>query len=98
LEFRRVLFRSWAKGDLGFYYRQFDEVQPWPGGTMYAGGGGQVHLTYADKVKLYGLSYERTFSTLSTGFEVSYRTDTALASAFTKDRKSVVYGKGARGN
>lgn len=89
---------DWARGDLGFYYRQFDEVQPWPGGTMYADGGGQVHLTYADKVKLYGISYERTFSTLSTGFELSYRTDTALASAFSNGQPGEFYSEGARGN
>lgn len=89
---------QWAGGDIGFYYRQFDEVQPWSGGSIYAGGGGEVHLTYADKVRLYGLSYERTFGTLSTGFEVSYRTDTALASAFSNGQVGVPYTKGATGD
>src|SRR5439155_3863650 len=30
---------QWAGGDLGFYYRQFDDVQPWAVADIYAGGG-----------------------------------------------------------
>ncbi|WP_275629580.1 DUF1302 family protein [Pseudomonas sp. 273] len=89
---------EWAGGDLGFYYRQFDEVQPWSGGTIYAGGGGEVGLNYADKVRLYGISYERTFGALSTGLELSYRTNTALNSAFSNGQPGVPYREGARGN
>jgi hypothetical protein len=89
---------EWAGGDMGFFYRQFDEVQPWSGGSIYAGGGGEVHLNYAEKNRLYGFSYERTFGALSTGFEVSYRTDTALNSAFSNGQVGVPYREGARGN
>ncbi|HSV70702.1 MAG TPA: DUF1302 family protein [Methylibium sp.] len=88
---------KWAGGDLGFYYRQFDDVHPWALGDAYATGGGRVHLEYAEKSKLYGLSYERTFGLLSTGFELSYRTDTALTSAFFNGSVAP-YTKGATGN
>jgi len=70
---------AWAKGDLGFYYRVFDEVHPWP---TAGDPSGRVALNYAEKTKLFGLSYERTFGTISTGFEASYRKDTALMSSF----------------
>jgi hypothetical protein len=89
---------EWAKGDLGFYYRQLDDVQPWSTGSVDAAGGGSVALNYAEKTKLVGLSYERTFGTLSTGFEVSYRKDTALMSAFSNGLVGVPYKEGATGD
>ena len=89
---------AWAGGDLGFYYRQFDEVQPWPLADIGAAGGGAVHLSFADKVKLVGMSYERTFGTISTGFEVNYRKNTALASALTNGIPGVPTNEGARGD
>jgi hypothetical protein len=70
---------EWAKGDIGFYYRVFDEVHPWP---TAGDPSGRVALNYAEKTKLYGISYERTFGTISTGWELSYRQDTALMSSF----------------
>lgn len=89
---------EWAKGDLGFYYRQFDDVHPWATGSINASGGGNVSLNYAEKTKLFGVSYERTFGTLSTGFEMSYRKDTALMSAFSNGLVGVPYTKGATGD
>jgi hypothetical protein len=71
---------EWAGGDLGFYYRQFDDVHPWVLLDANPGGGGSVNLRYAEHVKLYGLSYERTFGPASTALEVSYRKGTALNS------------------
>lgn len=95
---------DWAGGDLGFYYREFDEVQPWPLAD-FNGAGFDAHLSYADKVKLFGVSYERTFGTISTGFEVNYRKNTALGSAFgdvggvfTKTGFTALTPEGARGN
>jgi hypothetical protein len=70
---------GWAAGDLGFYYRQFDDVQPW---ALLAPGTVNVQSVYAQKSKLIGLSYEHTFGTTSTGFEMSYRKDTALSTGF----------------
>jgi hypothetical protein len=89
---------EWAGGDIGFYYRQFDDVQPWATADIYAGGGGEVHQTFAQKSKLYGVSYERTFGPLSTGWELSYRTNTALNSAFSNGLVGVPYREGARGD
>lgn len=88
---------EWAKGDIGFYYRVFDDVHPWSTGYLLADHG-QIALNYAQKSKLYGLSYERTFGTISTGYEVSYRQDTALNSAFFGKPFGQVYSKGASGD
>ena len=89
---------KWAGGDLGFYYRQLDEVQPWPLADIGAAGGGALHLSFAEKVKLFGISYERTFGTVSTGFEVNYRKNTALSSALTNGIPGVPTTEGAKGN
>ncbi|WP_186300324.1 DUF1302 domain-containing protein [Denitromonas ohlonensis] len=89
---------EWAGGDLGFYYRQLDEVHPWALADISATGGGRLHLSYAQKVKLFGLSYERSFGLLSTGFEASYRQDTALNSALTNGIPGVPTTEGATGD
>jgi hypothetical protein len=85
----------WAGGDLAFYYRQFDDVHPWAL-LDQQGTSGRLHLEYARKTKLLGLSYERTFGLLSTGLEVSYRKDTALSSALAAGL--VNYNTGATGD
>ncbi|WP_298221970.1 DUF1302 domain-containing protein [Acidocella sp.] len=73
---------DWAEGDIGFYYRVLDEAHPWllldP--AAMAAGKVQVDQQYAQKVKLYGMSYEHTIGNLSTGYELSYRQGTALNS------------------
>lgn len=72
---------AWAKGDIGLYYRVLDDPHPWALFDINASAtGGSVHLDYAQKVKLFGASYERTFGSVSTGFEVSYRQNTGLNS------------------
>ena len=81
----------WANGELGFYYRQFDDVHPW---EMFSSDFSNIHLAYAEKSKLYGLSYETAIASISTCFEVSYRKDTALQSLFS----SFINGEGATGN
>lgn len=87
---------EWAQGDLGFYYRQFDEVHPWTMLDANAGGPGRLGFAsrYADNVKLFGFSYERVFGPASTGLEISYRKDTALQSGVG----SGVETKGATGD
>lgn len=89
---------EWAKGALGFYYRQFDEVHQWPLADIAATGGGALHLSYAEKVKLLGLSYERTFGKVSTGWEASYRQNSALNSALTNGIPGVPTTEGAKGD
>ncbi|MES2258588.1 MAG: DUF1302 family protein [Pseudomonadota bacterium] len=87
-----------AGGDLGFYFRQFDDVQPWASADIGAAGGGAIHQVFAQKSQLFGLSYERTFGPFSTGFELSYRKKTALNSAFTNGMPGVPYTAGATGD
>jgi hypothetical protein len=70
---------EWAHGDLGFYYRQFDEVDPWA--ALVNPATGDLQSTFARKAKLWGISYERTFGLTSTAFELNQRYDTALNSA-----------------
>jgi hypothetical protein len=70
-------------GNIGFYLRQFDEVMPWI--PMFqispAGVPTNYHLAYAQKTKLVGISLDASIASVSTGFELSYRKDTALSSA-----------------
>lgn len=89
---------EWAHGDLGFYYRQFDEVQPSAFVDLYAGGGGRVHQEFVENAKLYGVSYEVNLGPVSTGLEVSYRQDTGLSSALLNNQPGVPYNKGATGD
>ena len=72
----------WAQGTIGFYYRHFDEVQPWSLIDFpTAKSSGNYHLAYNRNVRLYGMSYEHTFGNISSGFEVSYKQHTGLASS-----------------
>ncbi len=89
---------EWLQGDLGFYYRQFDDVQPSLFLDMNASGGGNLHQEFAEKTKLYGVSYEGNFGPVSTGIEVSYRQDTGLASALVNGVPGTSYKKGATGD
>ncbi|QGZ31195.1 DUF1302 domain-containing protein [Stutzerimonas stutzeri] len=88
---------EWAQGDLGFYFRQFDEVQPSAFLDVYANGTGRVHQEFVEKVKLYGFSYETNLGPVSTGIEFSYRQDTGLASPISNGQTGV-YDKGATGD
>ncbi len=63
-------------GELGFYYRKFDDRYP----TM-VGGPAYMYNAYAQDVKLYGLSLSRLVGSVSLGAELSRREGTALASA-----------------
>lgn len=89
---------QWSDGDIGFYYRVFDEVHPWPLVDVGAAGGGVLHTSYAKKAKMLALSYERTFGTVSTGFEASYRKNTGLNSALTNGIPGVATREGAKGD
>lgn len=88
---------QWLAGRLGFYYRQLDETQSWQLGEVYPTGGGTVQLTYAEHVKLYGISYETNVGGASLGLEANYRKDTALQSAFVNGGVGP-YREGARGD
>lgn len=60
-------------GDVGFYYRKFDDRYP----TMVVGSTGLFN-DYAKDVKLYGVSLSRLIGSVSVGAEISRREGTAL--------------------
>jgi len=74
--FRVTWSPEWVKGDLGFYLRHFDESSA---AAIIDPVKGDFHLAFNRNVTLYGMSYERAFGPISTGFEVSYRHHQALA-------------------
>lgn len=72
-----------GQSTIGFYYRQFDEKQPWvpllkidPTSPLPA----DYHLAYARGTQLLGLSYVTGIGAVSVGAELSYRKNTALNS------------------
>ena len=73
----------WLRGTLSAVYRRFDETQPWAPlmATDATGVPTSYHLAYAQKVDMFGLSLEKQLGTFSTGFEATYRKNTALGSA-----------------
>lgn len=86
-------------GNFSAYYRKFDELQPWVlFGVDPVSGVSNYHLSYNRGVQLFGLSAEVGIGSASTGFEVSYRHNTALNSV-TGPLPSDLAGKsGARGD
>lgn len=93
---------AWAEGTFGFYYRVFDETQPWPvvltiapPSQLPAG----YHQAYAEDTRMYALSYSTTIGTVSVGSELSYRKDAALNSISSFAATGDLYGvEGARGD
>lgn len=84
------------RGTLGIYYRRLDETIPWL--LIGVTPAPNYHLSYADGVDLYGLSLDKQIGPFSTGFEVSYRQNTAFSSG-TGPLPSDLAGKeGARGD
>lgn len=66
-------------GTIGLYYREFDDRNPHM--MMGVDGNGLfMHNTYAEDVKLYGISYARLVGAVSVGAEISRREGTALTS------------------
>lgn len=68
-----------TEADMGFYYRQFDEVDPWT--ALINPTTGHLQQTFARKAKLIGFSLEKSFGLVSTGLEINQRRGTALNSA-----------------
>ena len=86
-------------GTLAAYYRHFDEVQPWA--PLFAVDGNQqtrYHLAYAKGVDMFALSLDKPIGVYSTGFELSYRRDTALNSAAGPLPSDLTGSEGARGD
>ncbi|MGY2488434.1 DUF1302 domain-containing protein [Cupriavidus sp. CP313] len=71
-----------AGGNIGFHYRRLDEAQPWVlFGADPATGAPNYHLSYNQGAQLFGISAEAGLGIVSSGFEISYRHNTALNSA-----------------
>jgi hypothetical protein len=70
---------SWAVADMGFYFRQFDEVDPWT--ALINPETGALQSRFAQHAKLVGFSLSKSFGLVSTGLELNTRFDTALQSA-----------------
>jgi Protein of unknown function (DUF1302) len=86
-------------GTLGFYYRRFDETQPWVlFGVNPATGALNYHLSYAQGTQLYGISLDKSVGSVSSGFEISYRQNTALNSATGPLPTDLSGRSGPRGN
>jgi len=73
---------AWMSGGMGFYYRHFDETQPWAPLMNFSASGIPIeyHQSYNRGVQLFGYSLDTTIGDVGTGFEVSYRHNTALNS------------------
>ncbi|CAM2169621.1 DUF1302 family protein [Paraburkholderia sacchari] len=86
-------------GTLGFYYRNLTETSPWVLlGVNPASGATNYHLAYASNVHLYGVSLDQQIGDYSTGFEVSYRHNTALNSGLGPLPGDLAGTQGARGD
>lgn len=70
---------EWVGGDLGFYYRQFDEVDPWL--ALVNPATGYLQNIPNQKAKLFGISFEKGWGLISTGWEINRRSHTALNTA-----------------
>jgi hypothetical protein len=70
---------SWAGADMGFYFRQFDEVDPWL--ALVNPSTGHLQDTFAQHARLAGFSIQKAFGPVSTALEASVRWDTALQTA-----------------
>jgi hypothetical protein len=88
-----------AGGSLGFYYRRLDEAQPWVlFGQDPSTGATNYHLSYNEGTQLFGVSAELGIGVVSSGFEVSYRHNTALNSATGPLPTDLSGHSGARGD
>lgn len=80
---------SFMHGAMGFYFRRLDETQPWvlsdwknyP--ALRTSLPTNYHLSYNRGVQLFGFSLDTTIGNVSTGFEASYRHNTALNTALS---------------
>lgn len=93
-----VRWQSTPSQQWGFYYRRFDEVQPWapmlafdPSGMMPVG----YFLSYNRKSSLLGVTLDSAMGNNSLGMELTWMKDKALNS--TPSPLADVAGKGATG-
>jgi hypothetical protein len=94
-----------ANAQVGLYYRRFHEILPWAAVAINPASPlpSDLHLSFADDTKLYGVSLSTVVGTVSVGAEVSYRENAALnsATAFVNPATGnfdLAGREGARGN
>jgi hypothetical protein len=86
---KMALTPSFMNGDMAFYFRRFDESMPWVLADWKAIPAlntvlpTNYHLAYNQGVQLWGFSLDETIGSVSTGFEISYRHNTALNTALS---------------
>lgn len=68
-------------GTVGFYYRRFDEKLPWAFTQLAPTR--MVRFNFARDTELYGISLNKTVSTVAVGAELSYRKNSGLNSTTT---------------
>jgi len=95
---------AWApsafRGGLSGYVRQFDETQPWMPMLRYDPATLAVrdyHLSFAKKVRLFGLAMEKQVGPYSLGAELSHLRETGLSSS-AFNPSDPLGREGARGN
>ena len=66
---------QWLDGTAGFYVRDFSDKMPQ---LIVNGGTGEYIVSYADHVKLYGLSLSKQIAGVSFGGDLNYRTNMPL--------------------
>lgn len=76
---------TFMDGQMGFYYRRFDETQPWVLTNWSHGLPTSYHLAYNQGAQLVGYSLDTTIGSVSTGFEASWRHNTALNTALSSN-------------
>jgi hypothetical protein len=71
---------GWLDGTAGIYYRKYDEKLPWSAVQMNAFGAVGLRMSYARDTELLGVSLGKNLGSVNTGFELSYRRNSALNS------------------
>lgn len=74
---------AWLEGTAGLYYRKYDEKIPWSsmqlqGNNPKAPNSMGMRLSYARDTELLGISLGKNLGPVNTGFEFSYRRNSAL--------------------
>lgn len=72
---------NWVDGTIGFYYRKFDERQPWSAPQVVPPsrtGPGFYRLAYAKDTELFGVGLNKNIGGIAVAAELSTRRNTAL--------------------
>lgn len=76
---------EWLDGTVGFYYREFDDFNPWAAQAAPMGGV-NLNITravYLKDVALWGVTLSKSIAGISVGAELSHRHNAALSSSTT---------------